>query len=317
MSMSKLREASGGGRQVSPAANLQNFLSQYKTQIEAALPKHLNADRMIRLAMTAFSQNKSLQDCSVQSIFGSVVLASQMGLEIGVAGQGYMVPYKGKATFVPGWQGIVDIVARSGRASVWTGAVRAGDKFSYTYGVKPNIDHVPADDDEEERPLTHVYAVGWVRDALYPIIEVWSMNKIWRHRDRFNKVGAQHYSYAHPEMYARKIPLLQVCKYMPKSIELSMAQDASEGGIVLDGQFTTVDEDDATPNVTEKGDGATKAIDAPKPDLDVLAQIQAARSADELDAAADLIRSLPQDQQKAARDASTAKRKELDTPREG
>ena len=68
-----------------------------------------------------------------------------------------------------------------------------------------------------------------------PVIEVWDIDKIWMHRDKNNKCRDKndHYSFKHPEMYARKIPLLQVLKYLPSSIELASASaldvTASEG----------------------------------------------------------------------------------------
>ena len=55
-----------------------------------------------------------------------------------------------------------------------------------------------------------------------PIIELWRVSKIEKHRDKYNKVGRKHYSFRDWEMYARKVPLLQVLKYMPCSIEVSM-----------------------------------------------------------------------------------------------
>ena len=69
-------------------------------------------------------------------------------------------------------------------------------------------------------------------------------------RDRYNKVGGRHYAYASEsnfEMYARKVALLQVLKYMPSSIELSNAltvsHAAEEGkGVVIEGDFVTVDQ---------------------------------------------------------------------------
>lgn len=239
-----------GNTQVAQAATpgqLTSFLKTIEKQVQIALPKHMNAERMTRLAVTAFSTNKALRDCDFTSIAGSVILAAQMGLEIGVAGQGYLVPYKGKATFVPGWQGIVDLVNRSGRATVWTGAVRDGDFFEYALGDRPFITHRPGDADEGDwTNITHVYAVGRVNGAEWPVIEVWSMKKVMKHRDKTNKVGSRHYSYEHPEMYARKIPLLQVAKYMPKTIELSTAIDADgrhEQGQApaMDGSWVEVD----------------------------------------------------------------------------
>ena len=71
------------------------------------------------------------------------MVAAQMGLEPGVNGQGYLIPYKTTCTFVPGWKGIVDIANRSGRSSVWTGAVFVGDEFDYAMGDRPFITHKP------------------------------------------------------------------------------------------------------------------------------------------------------------------------------
>jgi recombination protein RecT len=81
--------------------------------------------------------------------------------------------------------------------------------------------------------MTHAWAVGRVKGAEYPIIEVWTAEKIWKHRDKFNRVGKRHYSYAHKEMYARKVVVLQVLKYLPKSPELATAinlENAAETG---------------------------------------------------------------------------------------
>jgi recombination protein RecT len=214
------------------ARTISGFLEKYRAQIEMALPKHVTPDRMIRMSLTAINSNRALKDCTPESLFASVIIASQMGLEIGIGGQGYLIPYKGKATFVPGWQGIVDLVQRAGRALVWTGAVYEGDKFDWQLGDAPYVRHQPCGEDDPKK-LTHVYAIGQVKEMDAKIIEVWPADKVWTHRDRFNKVGEKHYSYAHPEAYARKVVLLQVVKYLPKSIELRqamMAEDAAETG---------------------------------------------------------------------------------------
>lgn len=232
-----------------PLGTLNNYFTKHKGQLAAALPKHLNPDRMIRLALTAFSQNKAIAECTPESIFASVIMASQLGLEVGVMGQGYFVPYKKTCTFIPGWQGYVDLVSRSGRGSVWSGAVFEGDEFDWMLGTQTYVRHKPKGENDPNK-LSHVYAIGRVNGAQDPIIEVWPIAKVWAHRDRFNKVGRNHYSFQHPEMYARKIPLLQVIKYMPKSVEMAKASEidiaASEGKgyEFIDGDFVIVENDE-------------------------------------------------------------------------
>jgi recombination protein RecT len=220
-----------------PASTFPVMLNAYKTEIARALPKHLDGDRMARIALTCFRQNPKLGDCDPKSVFAAVVMAAQLGLEPGIGGQAYLIPYGRECNFVPGWQGLVDLVSRAGRASVWTGAVFEGDEFEYALGDSPHVTHRPAGDDDPAK-LTHVYAVGRIDGAHWPVIEVWPMAKVLRHRDRYNKVGKRHYSYQNIEMYGRKVALLQVLKYMPKSVELLQAVtlENAEGRQGLDTQ---------------------------------------------------------------------------------
>lgn len=233
------------------------MLQIWKPQIELALPKHMTADRVCRIALTEFRKNEKLSQCDPLSVFASVLQSAQTGLEIGVLGQAFLVPYKDGGTyvcqFIPGWQGLVDLVNRAGNASVWTGAVFDGDQFDWALGDRPFVTHRPAGENDPEK-MTHVYAIGRVKGAEWPIIEVWTLDRVRRHRDRYNKVGAKHYSYKNFEMYARKIPLLQVLKYLPKSPELTRAiamNDAAEVGEqrfgsvtdALEGSFSAIPND--------------------------------------------------------------------------
>lgn len=252
MSSTSVADIASGKKPESAIAKFSNFLEKLKPQMAVALPKHMNADRMARLALTAFSTNRDLQECSPQSIAGSIMTAAQLGLEPGINGQGYLIPYKGTCTFVPGWKGLVDLVARSGRATVWTGVVFPGDQFEYQLGDAPFCRHVPGDGDDGAPLFTHVYAIGRVRDSTMAVIEVWTRAKITKHLKQYNKVGSKHYANSNEnnfEMYARKVALLQVLKYMPASIELANAIEvshAAEAGqsIVLDGDYVTTRTDE-------------------------------------------------------------------------
>lgn len=259
-------------RPANPVAKFSKFMDGFKGQMALALPKHLTADRMARLAVTQFSTNPKLQECEPITIVGSIMTASTLGLEPGVNGQGFLVPYYNKrkrvsqCQFIPGWKGLTDIANRSGRCTVWTGAVFQGDHFDFALGDKPFVNHKPGDEDRADF-LTHVYAVGRVNGSDWPVIEVWTIKKVWRHRDQYNKVGEAHYSFRDHEMYARKVPLLQVLKYMPSSIELSNAITVSNAaeqnrGVVIDGNFVSVADEDGRDGDTGAGDDSGTGTDA-------------------------------------------------------
>lgn len=232
-------------KQQSPVAVFSGFMDKFKPQLALALPKHLTADRMSRLALTAFSTNSKLQECDQMSIAASIMTAGQLGLEPNVNGAGYLIPYGKTCTFVPGWKGLVDLVSRSGRGTVFTGVIFKDQNYTFKDGASRDLIIHNESDLEDADDITHAYAIGWVKDSSMPIIELWTVGKIKKHRDKYNKVGKNHYSFRDFEMYARKIPLLQVLKYMPCSVEVSNAIQIShasevgrgatiENGIVID-----------------------------------------------------------------------------------
>lgn len=259
------------------------WLDTLKPQMGMALPKHLSADRMARLVLTAFSTNRQLADCTPTSVAQAVMTASQLGLEPGVNGQAYLIPYRDNrrditvCTFVPGWKGLVDLANRGGRCTVWTQAVYAGDEFDYALGDRPFVTHKPGDDrNETYANLQFVYAIGRIKGQEVPVIEVWSRARVERHLERMNKQGDRHYALdknrANFEMYGRKVALLQVLKYMPQSIELTAAMAASNAAdagrtIDIDG-VTWVTSEDGRPydgGDTDDGAGAPPPPPAPTP----------------------------------------------------
>lgn len=315
------------------------MLTAWLPEIQRALPKHLSADRMARIALTAFRRTPKLGECDPRSVFACVLQSAQLGLEIDTLGRAYLVPYNRnmkteqgwrkvvECQFIPGWKGLVDLMNRSGQGSVWTGAVFEGDEFDWQLGDSPFVRHIPRGEDDPRR-ITHTYAIGRVKGSDWPIIEVWPVEKVWRHRDRYNKVGDSHYSFENPEMYARKVPLLQVLKYMPCSAELATAiamNDAAEVGHqgltvkdAIDGSWTPAPEEheetqgvagEAKPHGVGRGklrEAAAAAARTAPPETDagaapygpddevrVLLAIDTAKDRDEANAIVDACRSLP------------------------
>lgn len=278
MSVANLKAAAMGEKR-NPVAVFSGFMEKFKPQLALALPKHLTADRMARLALTAFSTTPKLQECDPKTIAASIMTAGQLGLEVGVNGAGYLVPYGRTCTFVPGWKGLVDLVARSGRGTVFTGVIFKDQEYTFVDGARRDlIIHNETDLDDPE-DITHAYAIGWVKDAAMPVIELWRVSKIIKHRDKYNKVGKNHYSFRDWEMYCRKVPLLQILKYMPCSVEMTNAiavSHASEGGrgvtiengIVIDNDTHGTDSiDTTTGEIIAEKKTESKSINQDRPDI--------------------------------------------------
>jgi phage RecT family recombinase len=126
-----------------PKQRVKAFLTDNKAAISAALPKHLNPDRMLQVAQTAITQNPQLLECDTGTLFGALIRCTQLGLEPNNAlGQLYLIPFNNRKAnrkdvqVIVGYKGMIDLARRSGNIeSLQAMAVREGDEFSYEYGM--------------------------------------------------------------------------------------------------------------------------------------------------------------------------------------
>ena len=198
---------------------VQQVLSdQFKKQLALAVPKHLNADRMARIAATEVRKNKALLNTEPTSFLGSVMQAAQLGLEPGSAlGQAYLVPYGNQCQLIIGYKGMIDLARRSGQVlSLNAYAVREGDDFNFQLGLKPDIHHVPSlEADRIKKPITYVYAVATLKGGGYQF-EVMSRAEVeaTRAKAKIKNIWNTYF-----EEMAKKTVIRRLFKYLPVSIE--------------------------------------------------------------------------------------------------
>lgn len=148
----------------------QVLSDQFKQKLALALPKHLSADRMVRIAATEIRKNPALLNTTPASFLGAVMQSAQLGLEPGSAlGQAYLVPYGNQCQLILGYRGMIDLARRSGQVlSLSAFAVHDGDEFNYQLGLHPDIHHVPSvEADRIKKTITFVYAVANLRGGGY------------------------------------------------------------------------------------------------------------------------------------------------------
>ncbi len=311
-----------------PVAAFRGFLEKQKAQIAAALPKHVSPDRMIRLACTEFAKNPTLQKCTPVSVFGAIIQSSQLGLEIGVLGQAYLVPYRNnknntyEAQFIPGYKGLISLARRSGEvSSIETHIVYEADHFELELGVDSKIVHRPNLDGERGKPRL-VYGVAKFKDGGHHLewMAITEVNKI-RARSKASNNGPWVTDY---EQMVRKTLIRRMSNYLPMSIELQNAlqvSDAVDSGnrAVIDGDFVTVTDPDGDEIIdtttgeviTEPHGNGEQPADQPAMNFsytEVAAALNSAASLDELDEAVGLIASVKNTTHRAQLDAIYAER---------
>jgi recombination protein RecT len=229
----------------------------------------MDADRIARLVMTEIRKNPKLADCTQQSFAGALLTASALGLEPGVNGECYLVPYRDnkrnvmECQLILGYQGIAKLFWQSPHAArlsaEWVGA---NDEFGYRKGLQPELWHRHAKEERGE-PVAY-YAIVQIKGAE-PIWDVFTPQEIQKLRR--GKVGSSGDIPDPMHWMERKTALKQVLKLAPKSTRLDLAVRSDErgGGELYQSQGLDVP---ALPEA-ESTDYIEGEIDEPTPNHDV------------------------------------------------
>ena len=242
-------------------ANIRSLLERSKSQMEMALPKHMTADRLLRIAMTSVQKTPKLLDCTPQSLIGAVMQAAQLGLEPdGVLGQAYLVPYKATCQLIPGYKGLLKLARNSGELStIQAHSVHANDKFDFGYGLEPFLQHTPALSNPGE--VIAFYAVARLKDGGYQF-EVMSKHQVDATRARSMAANNGPWVTDYEEM-GKKTVIRRLCKMLPASVELVTAlslDERADAGLSQDID-SVFDIEVEAEEVTDEG-AAKSALDA-------------------------------------------------------
>lgn len=221
--------------QPSNAETVRGALNKMMPQLSMALPKHLTAERLVRVTMTAIQNTPKLLECDRKSLFAAVMTSAQLGLEPdGILGQAYLIPFKVggqmKVQFIPGYKGLLKLARNSGEVSnIQAQAVYEGDEFDFEFGLDEKLRHKPSQDgDRQERDITHFYAIAKFKDGSH-YWDVMTKAQVEKVRDgsqgyqaakRFAKNGKINSPWSdHFEEMGRKTVIRRISKYLPMDVQ--------------------------------------------------------------------------------------------------
>ncbi|MFC4712265.1 recombinase RecT [Planococcus dechangensis] len=260
-------------KEVKPEQTLNALLKRMGPEIQRALPKHMDADRIARIALTAVRTTPKLLECDQTSFLAAIMQSAQLGVEPNTGlGQAYLIPYGKQVQFQLGYKGLIDLAVRSGQyKAIYAHEVYEDDEFSFSYGLVKDLVHKPAPVPTGE-PIGY-YAVYHLQNGGYDFV-YWTRERIDFHSKKFSQAVQKGWTSPWKTNYdamAKKTVLKEVLKYAPKSIELQktveadstikteLSQDMSDVIDVTD--YTVMDDqpETAEPEVAE-----TKKEEKPK-----------------------------------------------------
>lgn len=282
--------------EMKPKEQIAHLLTVKRSEIAKMLPKHLNAERLMKVAQIAATTTPALAKCDVASLVGAIGQCAQMGLEPNtVLGHAYLVPFNTKrkdaegnerwvnsVQVIVGYKGLIDLARRSGQiVSIAAHEVCANDKFELVYGLDEKLNHTPAM--EERGAIIGFYAVAKLKDgghafefmSRFQVEAIRDASQGWQQAIKFKKTDIHPWKVHFNEM-GRKTVIRRLAKYLPLSIEFQTAaalDGMAEGGKdqhldSIDGDFMIMppegeDEtgssetvDETTGEITEQKPGA-------------------------------------------------------------
>ncbi|MBQ4133042.1 MAG: recombinase RecT, partial [Desulfovibrionaceae bacterium] len=255
-----------------------HLLSLQFKAIKSALPKHMTPERMCRVALNTIRRTPALLDCAPETLVAAIVEASSLGLEIDMRGQAYLVPFQNKKTgrrevqLIPGYKGLADLAFRSGRvSSIFAEVVCENDKFKFSLGLEPVLEHTP--NLEDRGRLLAVYAVARMKDAD-PQFVVMGRADVERIKKASKASTSGPWSDWEEEMW-KKTAIRRLCKLLPLSPEMQRAvaiDEYAEAGIPQGLGETVLDiaptpQTEPAPNAESIEEAEPEPTPAPEPAL--------------------------------------------------
>ena len=193
-------------------------------QFATALPKHINTDRFVRIAITTIRQNPKLAQCSQESLLGALMVSAQLGLEPGTLGQCYLIPFENKrmgtveCQFQIGYKGLIELLRRSGQLSdIYSYTVYENDDFNIEYGLSRTLTHKPNFDERGE--IKGFYAVAILKDGA-KAFEYMTKDEVVKHEEKYRKGSYKNDVWnKNFEEMAQKTVVKKLLKWLPVSVE--------------------------------------------------------------------------------------------------
>lgn len=231
--------------QKSALGSVQLLLEKYKSHIDMALSgnRHITPERMIRVALTALSQNQRLQKCNPLTICGSIIQASLLGLEPNsTLGECFLVPFWNKKALggkggyecqlIIGYHGKIKLVSNTGQLlGVKAVPVHQNDEFQLDDGIEPYVVHKYFHL-KDRGPIIGYWAGAKLKNGFTSVCYM-TRTEVEQHRDRFAMTkGSDGKVFGvwvdDFDSMALKTLIHKCLKYIPKSAQAQTAWELDE-----------------------------------------------------------------------------------------
>lgn len=227
----------------------------FQDAIAKALPKHMTADRFIRIATTACLTTPKLMQCSQESLIQALLKLSQYGLEPD-GRRAHLIPFEDKkrgrtdVQLIIDYKGLAELVMRSGLVSnIHADVVCENDDFKYdrgqierhvidfrnprgeAYAAYATVRLKDGTEKTEVLPKEDIYAIRNGSQGWYAFTQGWAKQSPWN----------PEHPHIEREMW-KKTAFRRLSKWLPLSPEIrdAFADEDKAEEVIRDATATVV-----------------------------------------------------------------------------
>lgn len=273
----------GKGAVAAPAARtMEDEVRQFMEKYASLLPSTVTPERMQNIVFNEYRSIVKLKECTPVSFYGAVLKALQLGLEPGVLGHCYLLPFRNgrnggkmEVQFILGYKGMIDLIRRSGQVlSIVARPVYEGDKLVLSYGIEDKFEHTPYSmiEGAQKGKFRGVTLKVVFKDGGY-LTDYMPIQEIDEHRQRSLAKDAGPWKTDYEAM-ALKTIIRKNFKWLPVSVEIQRAVASDEGvnrvsadARDIEVEFAEISDTGELPMTEEEKQEAGKAEEAAGEDL--------------------------------------------------
>ena len=249
----------GSDRQIetSEPSKVESLLQAplFLERLQKILPSHLTSERFAAIVMRNLSATPGLRDCTPTSLLSAAMDSAALGLEPGMNGESYLIPYTNKRRVPDGQGGFVErklteaqlqigylghlkLAWNSGLISAIDGDVVTHEevdqgRFEFQRGTEGYLHHKPlADRVLNEKTIAFAWAMVWLKGSDRPLWRVLDSKQIERLRNTGRSANSPAWKNHYDEMAMAKA-LKRTLKWAPKTRDIANAvalDDAQDSG---------------------------------------------------------------------------------------
>ena len=172
-------------KSLSTDMTIMEAIDRQKPGFLDGVPKGFDGEKFVRVCKTIVRESPALQQCSIQSLLGSMMVSAQLGMELDLS-EAHIIPYGNKAQFQMGYRGLLKLANNSGKIkSVHYNKICEGEDYEYEEGKNFKFSHTPNLLSDRSKIIAY-YAYAHLENEGFAV-HVMTLQEIQDHGKRFSR----------------------------------------------------------------------------------------------------------------------------------